>query len=57
VLAFYRALTFIRWYGVGGTIQVAMFGMVASKVKQNANGAHTFLEVRTTLLEIFSDVD
>ncbi|OAX34359.1 hypothetical protein K503DRAFT_834100 [Rhizopogon vinicolor AM-OR11-026] len=33
------------WYGVGGTIQVAMFGMVASKVKQNANGAHTFLEI------------
>ncbi|EIW76837.1 Na+/solute symporter [Coniophora puteana RWD-64-598 SS2] len=33
------------WYGVGGTIQVAMFGMVASKVKMNANGAHTFLEI------------
>lgn len=39
-------LILCRWYGVGGTIQVAMFGMVASKVKQNANGAHTFLEVR-----------
>lgn len=36
------------WYGVGGTIQVAMFGMVASKVKQNANGAHTFLEIVKT---------
>jgi hypothetical protein len=24
-----------------------MFGMVAAKVKMNANGAHTFLEVRT----------
>ncbi|KII84041.1 hypothetical protein PLICRDRAFT_179725 [Plicaturopsis crispa FD-325 SS-3] len=33
------------WYGVGGTIQVAMFGMVAAKVKMNANGAHTFLEI------------
>ncbi|KAI0028934.1 Sodium:solute symporter family-domain-containing protein [Vararia minispora EC-137] len=32
------------WYGVGGTIQLAMFGMVAAKVKMNANGAHTFLE-------------
>ncbi|KAH7924327.1 Na+/solute symporter [Leucogyrophana mollusca] len=36
---------YIRWYGVGGTIQVAMFGMVASKVKMNANGAHTFPEI------------
>ncbi|KAI0061273.1 Na+/solute symporter [Artomyces pyxidatus] len=33
------------WYGVGGTIQVAMFGMIAAKVKMNANGAHTFLEI------------
>ncbi|KAH0833962.1 Na+/solute symporter [Lanmaoa asiatica] len=33
------------WYGAGGTIQVCMFGMVASKVKMNANGAHTFLEI------------
>jgi urea-proton symporter len=33
------------WYGVGGTIQLAMFGMVAAKVKMNANGAHTFLEI------------
>ncbi|KAF9234595.1 Na+/solute symporter [Melanogaster broomeanus] len=33
------------WYGVGGTIQVCMFGMVAAKVKMNANGAHTFLEI------------
>ncbi|KAF9228103.1 hypothetical protein BS17DRAFT_320742 [Gyrodon lividus] len=33
------------WYGVGGTIQVCMFGMVASKVKMNANGAHMFLEI------------
>ncbi|KAG2143478.1 Na+/solute symporter [Suillus bovinus] len=36
------------WYGVGGTIQVAIFGMIASKVKQNANGAHTFLEIVKT---------
>lgn len=35
------------WYGAGGSIQVAMFGMVAAKVKMNANGAHTFLEVCT----------
>ena len=34
-----------RWYGVGGTIQLAFFAMVAAKVKMNANGAHTFLEV------------
>lgn len=34
-----------RWYGVGGTIQLAIFGMVAAKVKMNAGGAHTFLEV------------
>ena len=33
------------WYGVGGTIQLGIFGMVAAKVKMNANGAHTFLEV------------
>ncbi|KAF5311547.1 hypothetical protein D9758_017936 [Tetrapyrgos nigripes] len=33
------------WYGVGGTIQLAVFGMVAAKVKMNANGAHTFLEI------------
>lgn len=39
-------LHYIRWYGVGGTIQLAIFGMVAAKVKMNANGAHTFLEVR-----------
>ena len=35
----------VRWYGVGGTIQLAFFAMVAAKVKMNANGAHTFLEV------------
>ncbi|KAA1474203.1 Na+/solute symporter [Dentipellis sp. KUC8613] len=33
------------WYGVGGTIQLAFFAMVAAKVKMNANGAHTFLEI------------
>ncbi|KAI0753718.1 Na+/solute symporter [Fomes fomentarius] len=33
------------WYGVGGTIQLALFSMVAAKVKMNANGAHTFLEI------------
>ncbi|TCD69441.1 hypothetical protein EIP91_007567 [Steccherinum ochraceum] len=35
----------IRWYGVGGTIQLAFFAIIAAKVKMNANGAHTFLEV------------
>lgn len=30
---------------MGGTIQLAIFAMVAAKVKMNANGAHTFLEV------------
>ncbi|KAI0321050.1 Na+/solute symporter [Amylostereum chailletii] len=33
------------WYGVGGTIQLGIFGMIAAKVKMNANGAHTFLEI------------
>ncbi|KAF9077947.1 Na+/solute symporter, partial [Rhodocollybia butyracea] len=33
------------WYAVGGTIQLAIFGMVAARVKMNANGAHTFLEI------------
>ncbi|KAI0071512.1 Na+/solute symporter [Panus rudis PR-1116 ss-1] len=33
------------WYGVGGTIQLAFFAIVAAKVKMNANGAHTFLEI------------
>lgn len=32
---------------MGGTIQLAIFAMVAAKVKMNANGAHTFLEVIT----------
>jgi len=34
-----------RWYGVGGTIQLTIFTMVAAKIKMNANGAHTFLEI------------
>ncbi|KAF8589125.1 putative urea transporter [Ramaria rubella] len=33
------------WYGVGGTIQLSIFTMVAAKIKMNANGAHTFLEI------------
>ncbi|CAL1697446.1 unnamed protein product [Somion occarium] len=33
------------WYGVGGTIQLAFFAMIAAKIKMNANGAHTFLEI------------
>jgi len=42
----------LRWYGAGGSIQVAMFGMVAAKVKMNANGAHTFLEVRIDVCQV-----
>ncbi|KAI0742384.1 Na+/solute symporter [Daedaleopsis nitida] len=33
------------WYGAGGTLQLAVMAMVAAKVKMNANGAHTFLEI------------
>ncbi|BGP52573.1 hypothetical protein JCM8202v2_000128 [Rhodotorula sphaerocarpa] len=33
------------WYGAGGTIQILFFAMAAAKVKQNANGAVTFLEI------------
>ncbi|GAA5851388.1 hypothetical protein JCM3766R1_000619 [Sporobolomyces carnicolor] len=33
------------WYGVGGTIQIAFFAVMAAKVKQNANGAVTYLQI------------
>ncbi|KAF9074610.1 solute symporter family transporter [Rhodocollybia butyracea] len=33
------------WFAVGGTIQLAIFAMVAAQVKLKANGAHTFLEI------------
>ncbi|GAA6012107.1 hypothetical protein JCM11491_001753 [Sporobolomyces phaffii] len=33
------------WYGVGGTIQVAFFAVMAAKVKMNANGAVTYLQI------------
>ncbi|KAI0052387.1 urea transporter [Auriscalpium vulgare] len=33
------------WYGVGGTLQIAVFSVIASKVKLNANRATTFPEV------------
>ncbi|KAI5480272.1 hypothetical protein MNV49_001231 [Pseudohyphozyma bogoriensis] len=33
------------WYGVGGTIQIAFFSMIAAKVKMNANGCVTFLQI------------
>ncbi|KAJ7623589.1 solute symporter family transporter [Roridomyces roridus] len=33
------------WYAVGGTIQIAIFSMIAAKVKMNANGATTFLQI------------
>ncbi|THH05204.1 hypothetical protein EW145_g4967 [Phellinidium pouzarii] len=36
------------WYGVGGTVEIIFFSVIASKVKQNANGARTFLEIVRT---------
>ncbi|KAI0058357.1 urea transporter [Artomyces pyxidatus] len=33
------------WYAVGGTLQIAVFSVIASKVKLNANHATTFPEV------------
>ncbi|KAF9011875.1 urea transporter [Cyathus striatus] len=33
------------WYAVGGTLQIAIFSVIASKVKINANHATTFPEV------------
>ncbi|GAA5933076.1 sodium:solute symporter family protein [Sporobolomyces koalae] len=33
------------WYGVGGTIQIAFFAVMAAKVKMNANGAVTYLQI------------
>ncbi|THH11139.1 hypothetical protein EW146_g8142 [Bondarzewia mesenterica] len=33
------------WYAVGGTLQIAVFSVIASKVKMNANHATTFPEV------------
>ncbi|WWD03414.1 hypothetical protein V865_001466 [Kwoniella europaea PYCC6329] len=33
------------WYGVGGTIQIGFFAAIAAKVKMNANGATTFLQI------------
>lgn len=33
------------WYAVGGTLQIALFSVIASKVKMNANRATTFPEV------------
>ncbi|KZT22308.1 urea transporter [Neolentinus lepideus HHB14362 ss-1] len=33
------------WYAVGGTLQIAIFSVIASKVKSNANRATTFPEV------------
>ncbi|ETW77305.1 urea transporter [Heterobasidion irregulare TC 32-1] len=33
------------WYAVGGTLQIAVFSVIASKVKMNANRATTFPEV------------
>jgi hypothetical protein len=38
------------WYAVGGTLQIAIFSVVASKVKMNANRATTFPEVPLPLL-------
>ncbi|KAL5512651.1 hypothetical protein ACEPAG_2917 [Sanghuangporus baumii] len=33
------------WYGVCGTVSIIIFSIIASKVKENANGARTFLEI------------
>ncbi|KAL5501336.1 hypothetical protein ACEPAH_8596 [Sanghuangporus vaninii] len=33
------------WYGVCGTASIILFSVIASKVKENANGARTFLEI------------
>ncbi len=33
------------WYAAGATVQVLLFAMLAVKVKQNANGARTWLEI------------
>ena len=32
-------------YGMAGALQIFGFSFVAQRVKQNANGAHTFLEI------------
>ncbi|KAL6304080.1 Sodium:solute symporter family-domain-containing protein [Sparassis latifolia] len=42
------AYTVGMWFAVGGTIVMALFAMVAAKVKMNANGAHTFPEIVKT---------
>ncbi|KIJ96893.1 hypothetical protein K443DRAFT_271420 [Laccaria amethystina LaAM-08-1] len=33
------------WYAAGGTLQIALFSVIASKVKMNANRATTFPEI------------
>ncbi|TFK98233.1 urea transporter [Pterulicium gracile] len=33
------------WYAAGATIQVLLFAMLAAKLKMNAPGAHTWLEI------------
>ncbi|KAI5121046.1 hypothetical protein M0805_008622 [Coniferiporia weirii] len=33
------------WYGVCGTVEIVFFSVIATKVKENANGARTFLEI------------
>jgi urea-proton symporter len=38
------------WYAVGGTLQIAVFSVIASKVKMNANRATTFPEVSLSVL-------
>ncbi len=37
-------------YAVGGTLQIAVFSVIASKVKMNANRATTFPEVLNLLV-------
>jgi len=43
--AYQLGLSAAWWYAAGGAIQVLMFAAVAAKVKQNANGATTFLQI------------
>lgn len=43
------------WYAVGGTLQIAIFSVIASKVKRNANGATTFPEVCLMLCILDTD--
>ncbi|GAA6063242.1 hypothetical protein JCM10212_000344 [Sporobolomyces blumeae] len=45
VATYTNGLSCAWWYGVGGTIQIVFFAALAAKVKQNANGCVTFLQI------------